>query len=767
MNRLSGQWPSHQTTTLNGAPNHAILLQMLKLAEKNVGQPFTVNWLQLETPLYCEVLLTEVNVMARTARKDSGSLSEGSMKWVYGEYVKGEYGKQEKKPLWTHFTRDIGLISELLAEAVAAHAKPNDTQSGLLKPPTQGAFVQEPPKRTGRFNALKLTKNAVPTVVSPSRKSGDVTLSGELNKVELMGILQSISICKMTGRLDLQDTLDGIEIFFEDGLPVHACQMKMLNTVDEKPVIGDPVLLSALIWNSGSFCFNPERKTSERSIKRKLEVLLLEGACLKDYSVYLQAANINASSVLHQKFGAISDDVFTEKLSAGMPMDSKLQKSFYDSFDGKVKLGDVIAKLGVLKPIWVPVVFNLLSCNLISLDEDESPQKKISDAEKIIDPSQITKAERDLARYETGFLSFPLFMLFLQRELDRCTDSGMQFALVIFEIWHKNEGMSNEKLQKVANCFRSIAASYDLIGHYRDFEFAMLLPYKGESDTREFVEIFQKFVADSFDEEGAAVAADDVVKMNFGIATADSGNAEELEFNKFVSAAVRAKRANKQRNSMSTSVRQLDWEELRRQAESADGKTASPEKTIAIWQQLYNEAALLDFDKSYWGMAAERYGQLLLAAGRYSEVEPILSQLIRFRTDSVGPDDISTITTAGELAHCYYAQGKYNDAEWLIQGVLSAYAKHYGEDNPVVATWYYNLGTLYHVQHKYTAAEPMYKKSLDIRKRILGTDHADTKKSQSSFDALMKVMKPELEKPVQLITGSWTVYQADENESIS
>ncbi|MFX6031767.1 hypothetical protein ABTE99_19525, partial [Acinetobacter baumannii] len=79
--------------------------------------------------------------------------------------------------------------------------------------------------------------------------------------------------------------------------------------------------------------------------------------------------------------------------------------------------------------------------------------------------------------------------------------------------------LSNEKLQKVANCFRSIAASYDLIGHYRDFEFAMLMPLKGESDTREFVEIFQKFVSDSFEPDDNS----DSIKIVAGIATVDGG----------------------------------------------------------------------------------------------------------------------------------------------------------------------------------------------------------------------------------------------------
>jgi GGDEF domain-containing protein len=360
-------------------------------------------------------------------------------------------------------------------------------------------------------------------------------------------------------------------------------------------------------------------------------------------------------------------------------------------------------------------------------------------------------------------------MLFLQRELDRYGDCKMPFALVIFEIWHKNEGMSNEKLQKVASSFRAIAASYDIIGHYRDFEFAMLLPLKGENECREFVEIFQKFVADTIDPSDSNL---DSIKMMSGIVIADSDFDEALEYETFVRAAVQAKQANKQRHSLCTSNRQLRWDELKKQAESQNNSD-DQEALTALWKKLYDESMHLQFDKAYWTQAAQKYAEQLVKSGRYVQVVPILSDLLCFHTDQLGPDNLITIGTAGELAHCYYAQGKYADAEWLSQGVLNAYSKHYGSEYPIVATWHYNLGSLYYVQQKYSAAEPHYKKALEIRNRILGATHADTRKSQASYDALLKVMNPlpankaEADREVQLITGSWTVYKPENDQSIT
>ncbi len=767
MNRMSGSMASHQTTNLTSPPTHPILLQMLKLAEQNAGQPFTVNWYLGETLLYLEVLVVEHAMRTvTTGRKESG---ETQMRWVHGEYFKGEFGKQEKKGRWTHVTRDIELISELLTDSFETSAKAQqenkkkDADANQF-PSSQSNYNQgtEVPRRTGRFNALKLTKNAVPSI-NPLRKTGDVTLSGELNKVELTGILQSISICKMTGRLDLHDTLEGIEVYFDSGMPVHACQIKMLNS-DEKPVTGDQVLLNALMWNTGSFCFNPERKTSEKSIKRKLEVLLLEGACLKDYSVYLQAAKIDGDSVLHQKCGKLSEDALKEKLSAGMPMDTRMQKSLYDEFDGTKKLADIVGKLGLNKPVWVPVIFNLLSCNLISAEGSDVEQKELDRSEQIIDATQIAKAERDLARYETGFLSFPLLMHFLQGEVDRYIDCSAPITLIVFEIWQKQESMSNERLQKVSSCFRSIAASYELIGHYKDFEFAMILPLKEEPDAREFIELFQKFISDCFENEFGP----DSIKMICGLATADSIKSEEFSLQTFVTAAVKAKQVSKQRRSLCTSSRQLQWEELKKRAESISENT-DLNLAIDVWKKLRSQSKHLSFDRNYWLQATEKYATLLAAGRRYVELEEILSQLIRHKTEFVGADDLSTIATAGELAHCYYAQGKYKDAEWLIQGVLEAYTSAYGEEHSLTATWNYNLATLYHVQHNYPMAEPAYRKSAEIRSAVLGNNHPETLKAKEGHEAILRALNPEpapVPQSAQLITGSWMLYQPNENESI-
>ncbi len=710
---------------------------MLRLGEKNKGQAFTVNWLDDAKSFthYLEVMLVE-NPLARKGQ--TGHVD--NIRWVYGTY-----SKNEKKPIWTHFTGDLGLIASLLADELSAQ------KSAPASSLSQMPGIQDPPKRTGHFNALRATRTAMPSL-SPSKQSySDVTLAGDLDKVELTGILQSIGICKMTGRLDIQDAIEGIEVYFQDGVPVHACQTKILNTIDDKTLTGDQVLLSALLWTEGSFSFKPERKTSERSVKRKLEILLLEGACIKDYNSYLKAAGVDGKSVLHQKDRQLSEEEFAEKLSVGMPMDSKLAKSVFDLFDGKRMLADVVLRLSLPRTTWIPVVFNLLSCNLISLsDEKQGPASKSVDGdEQLIDKAQITKAERDLARYETAMLTYPLFMLFLQREFDRSTDSRTPFSLAIFEMSYNKEGMSNEKLRNIKSCFASLAASYDLIGHYRDFEFGILLPLKSEAECREFIDVFYKYVCHSFEEAGDS----DAIQMSFGIATPDSGVAD---LGALVKAAVKAKQTAKQRNVLCFSTRQLQWEAQKKKAESAPPST-DLEKDLELWRQLCLEAET--YDKDFWPKAAERYGGLLLKSGKFTEAEPILFELVRHKTEVFGADDIATITSAGDLAHCYYALGNYDDAEWLIQGVINGYSMKYGEQCQVVATWQFNLATLYHVQQNFTSADATYKKCLSIRMHLLGPDHPETKKAQASYNALQKLMNPvaEEKKEVSLITDNWVV----------
>ncbi|MHC4459738.1 MAG: tetratricopeptide repeat protein [Planctomycetota bacterium] len=60
------------------------------------------------------------------------------------------------------------------------------------------------------------------------------------------------------------------------------------------------------------------------------------------------------------------------------------------------------------------------------------------------------------------------------------------------------------------------------------------------------------------------------------------------------------------------------------------------------------------------------------------------------------------------MATVYQVQGRYAEAESLLKRSLQVREKVLGSDHPKVATSLNNLGALYDSQGKYAEAEPLY-----------------------------------------------------------
>jgi len=244
---------------------------MLNLAQKNFGQIVSLSWQQQPDPnTYTLETCVIESASSLLGRKTSAA---AQLRWAFYRNI-----DQEKQVIWTHETNDVDLILNLVLTESVSVTKPQsqDEQPGRKTKFGMAAQV----RRTGRAAALKAT--AFPT--QPSKGKNDAsanaatTLAGNLSEIELTGVLQSINICKMSGRLDLQDRLNSTEIYFEEGQVVHAISQKALNTDNDKPIVGDQAVLDVLTWEKGTFFFYPSRRTSEKTIKRRLEGLLLEGA---------------------------------------------------------------------------------------------------------------------------------------------------------------------------------------------------------------------------------------------------------------------------------------------------------------------------------------------------------------------------------------------------------------------------------------------------------------------------------------------------------
>jgi tetratricopeptide (TPR) repeat protein len=90
------------------------------------------------------------------------------------------------------------------------------------------------------------------------------------------------------------------------------------------------------------------------------------------------------------------------------------------------------------------------------------------------------------------------------------------------------------------------------------------------------------------------------------------------------------------------------------------------------------------------------------------------------------------------LAALYHSQGKYALAEKMYLQSLEIKKHILGEEHAEVALNLQNLAACYCARHKYAEAEELFKRSLAIREKIIGTDHPDLITTLKNYAVLLR-----------------------------
>lgn len=306
-----------------------------------------------------------------------------------------------------------------------------------------------------------------------------VTLAGELSKVELSNVMQSVAICRMTGRLEVHNPLEAVELFFDDGNLVHAVLDSTLNEQPSRK--GDYVVLELLTWDEGDFRFDPSTKNTEKTITRRIDALLMEGATLNDHRRYLASVGLDIDSRLAKNSSAVTEQQFEQAVAAGIPADQRLQKKMYIDIDGQLTLYDLTKRLKVTKPEWIPVLVNLLALGLIHIPHTAG-SKNERQASLRIDEREIAKAWKSALSAESMILDQHLFLHFYFQEFARAAKSTTaQFSVAVFNLNYMNGGTveipANFAIREVMEHINELKAPIDLVGHFNTNNYAFLLPF--------------------------------------------------------------------------------------------------------------------------------------------------------------------------------------------------------------------------------------------------------------------------------------------------
>jgi tetratricopeptide (TPR) repeat protein len=764
MNKF-GRTNTLQLSSINSIPSHQTLTEMLSTAQKNPQRIVSLRFQIPENKCKYELeAVLQTGSSGLVGRR--GQAESGEPHWtLYRERPPVSDTPNLLTPakdglqIWSHITGDVGLVHNLIWSETTGTNQATTETFGLYNSLSKAALGGRPYSNTTNTPAMPSEPVELPPEQEQSGSHApllSISLAGELTEIELSDVLQAISICKMTGRLDLGDKLEQAELYFEDGALVHA---QLLNALDQSPrIVGDQVVLEVITWETGSFFFHRGRNTKERTIKRKLEGLLLEGAGLSDYRDYLRKAGITSDSILIKIGEPLSDQALCEKLLSGVPIDANLQKKLFEPFDGKTTMGDIIHASNMPKSLWLPILFNLLSCELIGLKRAQETGASIAQ-QFVIDDFLIQQEVRNLTRLDTGLCSYLLTQHLLKQELARYEHAKTIFSIAILSIKENGEMMSRLATQQMADRFAEGEYPFSVLGHCRDEDYLMILPFRSDREAQVVISNFAEQIK-SWHFEGGDGAS--TLTIHAGIASVPHDSEKLVNL---LGAAEEAKLVAVERNVDFITSRELKWERLRSLGEQAI-KAENFHEAEAIWAAAFSEAEEFAVEDERLSYTAEMLTSVLQKNDKYSTAESLLRLLMELKRKTFGVRSAEMAGVAGALSHCLYQEGKYNEAGELLKQVIATWQAIGGESHPAVASYSYNLASVYHAQDKLEDAKPLYKRSFEIRLAIFGPDHPNTIKSKQSYEKLLRLLdlKQESRTSAEFITGSWTFVTEEESQ---
>ncbi|MDZ4832643.1 MAG: DUF4388 domain-containing protein [Candidatus Melainabacteria bacterium] len=300
-------------------------------------------------------------------------------------------------------------------------------------------------------------------------------MEGSLADMPLHSLLNSIQNSRLTGRLSINSHDEMSEMFFEDG---HVVAVHRPNQD------GDEAFLElAMNSSTGDFKFFDSDTTPNKTIKMRLDALMLMAAALSDHTKFLDRQGLKPDSCLMRANATISEQEFEGKLNSLVPVDMSLQKRMYQMIDNKVLFSDMIAKCGLTRSVWTPVIFNLVSSGIVRIEnktEDQPPKNAALEhtgSNLTIDLIALEKFSASMARRDTGIYTEIAFLFFLEHEFYRFHSYDTAFSIALFKLAHAPGMPENGSLRHALSLVKGTVRKADILGHYEGDDYAVILPH--------------------------------------------------------------------------------------------------------------------------------------------------------------------------------------------------------------------------------------------------------------------------------------------------
>lgn len=382
--------------------------------------------------------------------------------------------------VWDYKSCDVLLVYNLIISS-CGEVHQSVQADGVLS--VSEAFRDSSKRRDTLFmqtaNAIDETDaKSAPTVGTQDNAWSRSTLppTGDLSLVEISRLLQSILLAKMTGRLDVDQNNLHSKIFFVDGEPQHA---------DVGGIMGDEGILDLLTWREGKYKFEPRVRVAQRNVAQPIESLVILGVHLVDKVTFLRNVGLQTNSVLIRKHESVAGYDFDNLASHDQTVAAHMLKAFYSVIDDKTSIKTLVEKTRLSRSQWVPLVTLLLNADLITFTNDFIGVKddKPTIAPKIIDKSKIHSVMMNLREPETGMFTYESFLYFLEQEYFRGYRSGSPLSVMVMEMrvisgppHFERQPLNTPALAEVVRRISRLKRHIDLLAHYDQHDYAMLLP---------------------------------------------------------------------------------------------------------------------------------------------------------------------------------------------------------------------------------------------------------------------------------------------------
>jgi GGDEF domain-containing protein len=276
----------------------------------------------------------------------------------------------------------------------------------------------------------------------------------------LQQVFPALAYSRFTGKVEICNDDKIGQVFFEDGLLIHATF---------SAATGDAAAREIISWRIGNVTCSQDEQTETRSVTKPIDLLLREGHGLLDQKRFLTQQGLAYESYLIKsgKYG-----------SAGLPAEFVLAKKILDYLDRRRTLTDVIRELKPQASEWVPAVCDLLNRRLIGI---RPPRKERSATINFL--SDVDDQATHLYSAETGLYKYEAFLSFLQREFQLFQQRGVLVSLIVFEMSskaerldQKNEWLSAETVGLIGEKIELLKRPLDTFAHFETLDFALLMP---------------------------------------------------------------------------------------------------------------------------------------------------------------------------------------------------------------------------------------------------------------------------------------------------